>query len=187
MIHCQNCGQVNNLGSNFCRFCGTRMVIPQSQNPMSMPPPPPPPQHHQPPPASPNEFRAPRPYIWKTDEFQLNDLAEKKTRQINQVQPLSNLAPPPQFRQQQPPMRAPMPVPYYQQQQQQHQPLMSYGYRCPHCGTQNLPFYTKKIATAGWIVFAVLLVMFFPLFWVGFLIKEDVKICPVCNLRVGQF
>jgi hypothetical protein len=39
----------------------------------------------------------------------------------------------------------------------------------------------RKISNAGWVVFAVLLVTFFPLFWIGFLIKEDVPVCPVCN------
>lgn len=178
MICCQNCGQVNNFGSNFCCFCGTRMVFPQRQNPMMPPPPPPmPPQSkQQSSSSSSNEYRAPRPYIWKTDEFQLQDFAEKKNRQINQVQPLSNFAPPAQQQ-----IRAGQPAPFYYQQQ----PLANYGYRCQQCGTQNVPFYTKKISTAGWIVFAFLLVFFFPLFWIGFLIKDDVKICPVCSIRVG--
>ncbi len=163
MIKCQNCGQVNNYGSNFCRFCGTRMVVPQN----------PPPQMNRQQSSEPFEYKAPRPYVWKTDEFQLPDAPDKKSKQINQVQPLSNLQPQPRSFQQ--------PAPYYQQSSQ----VSNYGYRCPHCGTQNLPFYTRKISSAGWIVFAVLLVMFFPLFWIGFLIKEEVKICSVCNSRVA--
>ena len=158
MIQCQNCGQVNNYGSNFCRFCGTRMVMTETRN------------QNQ----APYEHFAPRPYVWKTDEFQLPEAAaEKKTRQINQVQPLSNLTMQNQ--------RVGQGWPVYQQAQ----PMMRYGYRCPGCGTQNFPHISKKISTAGWIVFAVLLVMFFPLFWIGFLIKEEVKICPICNTRVG--
>lgn len=157
MIQCQNCGQVNNYGSNFCRFCGTRMVMPQpaKQNP------------------APYENQTPRPYMWKTDEFQLSEPAEKKSRQINQVQPLSNVTMQNQ--------RFVPPVPAYQQAA----PLGQYGYRCPTCGTQNFPYMSRKISTAGWIVFAVLLITFFPLFWIGFLIKEDVKLCPVCNTKIG--
>jgi hypothetical protein len=49
---------------------------------------------------------------------------------------------------------------------------------------QFLPQIERRISTTGWIVFAVLLVMFFPLFWVGFLIKEDVRVCPSCKTRI---
>ena len=34
-------------------------------------------------------------------------------------------------------------------------PAMNYNYRCPRCGTHNFPLMTRKISTAGWIVFAV--------------------------------
>lgn len=167
MIQCQNCGQVNNYGSNFCRFCGTRMVMTETRN-----------QN-----ATPYENYPPRPYVWKTDEFQLQDTAEKKPKQINQVQPLSN--PTMQNQRTAHPLMMPPPSAAHHPYQQQSQQIMNYGYRCPRCGTQNFPLVTRKISSAGWIVFAVLLVMFFPLFWIGFLIKEDVKICPVCNTRVG--
>ena len=150
MTQCQNCGQVNNGGSNFCRFCGTKMTRAEMQ-----------PQSY--------EYNPPRPYVWKTDEFQTSD-GSHKNRPVNQVQPLQRTAPPQNFV---------SPITNYRQAQ------MAYGYRCPHCGTQNFPRVERKISTAGWIVFAVLLVMFFPLFWIGLLIKEDVKICPVCNFRVG--
>lgn len=161
MIQCQNCGQVNNYGSNFCRFCGSRMVTSQPTN-----------QNQQ----QPYEYHPPRPYVWKTDEFQVSEAADKKNRQINQVQPLANLT----MQNQRSAAVAP-PVSAFQQPQ----PMMPYGYRCPRCGTQNFPYVTRKISTAGWIIFAVLLVMFFPLFWIGFLIKEDVKVCPVCNIQVS--
>lgn len=195
MIQCQNCGQLNNFGSNFCRFCGTKMVVNNPAARHNSPPPLPPPpkpylqqqQQHAPPPMLQQqqpqsyEYRPPRPYIWKTDEFLLpSENGERKTGQINQVQPLANLMPPqsPAALNQQ---RAQAPMPVYQQPG-----ALSYGnYRCPHCGTQNFPYLSRKISTAGWIVFAVLLITFFPLFWIGFLIKEDVKICSVCNYRVG--
>lgn len=174
MVQCQNCGQVNNYGSNFCRFCGTRMVIPQNPPQMRQQQSPPYPPQINRQSSEPFEYKAPRPYVWKTDEFQLPEATDKKNRQINQVQPLANFTAP------QPQHGGQSLSPYHQPS-----PITSYGYRCPQCGTQNAPLYTKKISSAGWIVFAVLLVMFFPLFWIGFLIKEDVQICPVCNMRVG--
>lgn len=159
MVQCQNCGQVNNYGSNFCRFCGTKMVVGQQS------PPPPPQQQNQS-----YEYNPPKPYSWKTDEFQVQDAKhqQRKTQEINRVQPLSNFNQPP-----------PQHLAY------QQAPAMTHGYRCPRCGTQNLPHVERKISTAGWIVFAALLLVFFPLFWIGFLIKEDVRVCPVCNLKVG--
>ena len=157
MNQCQNCGQVNNYGSNFCRFCGTRMVTSETQTEN----------------APPYEYHQPRPYAWKTDEFQVSETPEKKSRLINQAEPRANMTMPHQT--------APQPMSVYRQSSS----FANYGYRCPRCGTQNIPQITKKISTAGWIVFAVLLVLFFPLFWIGFLMKEDVKICPICSLKVG--
>lgn len=155
MNQCQNCGQVNNQGSNFCRFCGTKIVV--SQNPYQQPPIQPQPQSY--------ENNPPKPYSWKTDEYQVSEAKARKTQDFNQAQALPNFG---------------SPRPLVQQQQSQ----IAYGYRCPRCGSQNLPHIERKISTAGWVVFAVLLVVFFPLFWVGLLIKEDVRVCPVCNSRV---
>jgi RNA polymerase subunit RPABC4/transcription elongation factor Spt4 len=58
-------------------------------------------------------------------------------------------------------------------------------YHCPHCGSEYLPRIERRISNAGWITFAVLMVAFFPLFWIGLLIKEDVRICPSCLYRVA--
>jgi len=150
MIQCQNCGQVNTETSNFCRFCGTKFLPSQHQN------------------GSGYEFAPPRPYSWKTDEFQISESKARAPRTINQVQPL------------QPPLPPPRPQPLVQQ----HPQNIAHGYLCPRCSSQLFPRFERKISTAGWIVFAVLLVTFFPLFWIGLLIKEDVRVCPVCNLRI---
>ncbi|MGI8640858.1 MAG: LITAF-like zinc ribbon domain-containing protein [Pyrinomonadaceae bacterium] len=154
MIQCQNCGQVNTETSNFCRFCGTKFLQSQYSNGNNY------------------DFSPPRPYSWKTDEFQISENKMRKTRQINQVQPLVNqtLAQPPR----------PQPLVY-----QQPNNMAAYGSHCPRCSAQLFPRYERKISTAGWIVFAVLLVVFFPLFWIGLLIKEDIRVCPVCNLRIS--
>lgn len=170
MIQCSNCGQFNNTSGAFCRFCGTRLSQP------------PPQQQTQPP----EEYMAPRPYAWKTDEFQMPESTNKKTGRINQVQPLMHqqpAAPPQRFT---PPTAAApqmMQAPSYQNSY--NQPTMGYGYRCPYCGTQNFPRIERKISTAGWIVLAVLLFVFFPLFWIGLLMKEEVKICSVCNFKIA--
>ena len=152
MIQCQNCGQVNTETSNFCRFCGTKFLQSQQSK------------------GNGYEYAPPRPYSWKTDEFQVPDNKGRKSRPVQQVQPLAN----------QHPLPTPRPHPLVHQQSQN----MAHGYLCPRCSSQLFPRYERKISTAGWIVFSVLLVTFFPLFWIGLLIKEDVRVCPVCNLRI---
>ncbi len=164
MMHCQNCGQVNTQVSNFCRFCGTKMTAMQYSNGANNYNP----NNHnpQPNPAPVNyENAPPRPYSWKTDEYQIPETPKGKT--INRVQPLANF---------QPPQNAGM-------QQYQSSQAVSHAFHCPRCASQLFPRVTRQISSAGWIVFAVLLVIFFPLFWVGFLIKEEVRTCPVCNFR----
>lgn len=150
MIQCSNCGQLNQEGCNFCRFCGTAMV---SKNP----------------PHGYYEQPQRQPYSWKTDEFQASEVSGRPTQQINQVEPL------------------PMAPPFGQPQQMAYQPPqpLAPGYRCPRCGGNQFPVMSRKISTAGWITFGVLLAVFFPLFWIGLLMKEDAKICPLCNFRVG--
>lgn len=118
------------------------------------------------------EYSPPGPYSWKTDEFQVAENKRQKTEQINRVQPLGDT-----FTAHQ----APRPQPLVQQQPQN----VAYGYRCPRCASQMMPKVVKRVSTAGWIVFAVLMVMFFPLFWIGLLIKEDVQMCPVCNFKIN--
>ncbi len=167
MIQCQNCGQVNNYGSNFCRFCGTKFLVNQISNANSF-------EQLSPP---------PRPYSWKTDEFQINEplLQKPKTRQINQVQPLDNrnrLNNQNPFATQPPP--PPQPLAYQKPQQN-----MAYNLHCPRCASQIFKT-ERKVSTMGWIVFAVLLVTFFPLFWIGLLIKEDVRVCQACNFRIEK-
>ncbi len=116
------------------------------------------------------EFAPPRPYVWKTDELQISENKARKGKQINQVRPLA----------QTPLMQTNPQHPVYQQPNH-----LAQHYRCPRCSSQLFPHYERKISTAGWIVFTVLLVTFFPLFWIGLLIKEDVRICPVCKLRIS--
>lgn len=153
MNPCQNCGKLNSGETNFCRFCGTKFVFQQ------------PVMDH------PYDYPAPRPYAWKTDEFQTQN--EPRTpAQADPPKPLTN------------PMGGP--TQSYQPAPLAYQPMhMSQPFRCPYCMSQYLPRIERRISTAGWITFAVLLVVFFPLFWIGLLIKEDVKVCQSCNNKVG--
>ena len=141
MITCQNCGQRNAPESQFCRFCGTKFLVGQP--------------HPQQQPQGRHDYQPPRPYAWKTDEYQ----TQAGARNVGEVSPAANLASrDPQF--------------------------MTGSYRCPNCMSQFLPRIERRISTTGWIVFAVLLIVFFPLFWVGLLIKEDVHVCPSCETRL---
>ena len=138
MIQCQNCGQRNAPESQFCRFCGTKFLVGQ---PM-------PQQQRQPS----YDYQPPRPYAWKTDEYQTQAGPRNAG---NSPQPLAA----------------------------RDSQFMASNYRCPTCMSQFLPRVDRRISTTGWIVFAVLMVTFFPLFWVGFLIKEEVRTCPICNFK----
>lgn len=72
-------------------------------------------------------------------------------------------------------------------------PMMNYGppqvpmgcIRCPYCGWTGVPLNSKKTATAGWVLFAVLLILFFPLCWIGLLIQETRRKCGGCQMVIG--
>lgn len=163
MNKCQNCGNINTAESNFCRFCGTKFLAGQPQQQQYRP------QAQASPP--PFEFEPPRPYAWKTDEFSTQSDARKTvggTAQIGSAGQTSAF-----------PNGHAQPLAYRPGQQ------MSQPYRCPNCMSQFLPRIERRISTGGWVTFALLLVFFFPLFWIGLLVKEDVRICPSCGVRVG--
>jgi RNA polymerase subunit RPABC4/transcription elongation factor Spt4 len=145
---CHNCGQQNENGANFCRFCGTKFaqLQPVSNNQ--------------------GDYNAPRqPYSWKTDEFQVARNDGRRTQQFSPQQIPQAQPPPPQYLTYQSP-----------------QPLMN-NYRCFRCGTNHPPVIQRQISTTGWVVFAVLLVTTGIFFWIGLLIKDNVMICPICNLK----
>lgn len=114
----------------------------------------------KPQPATQGNPAARRPYSWQTDEFQTNTEA-RRTAPVGFAQ-----MPPPNT-----PVIQGTQVP-------QH-------FRCPRCGTTYPPKVERRISTGGWITFAVLMVAFFPLFWIGLLIKEDVVQCQGCNLKLN--
>ncbi len=153
MSLCQNCGKMNTTEAVFCRFCGTKFNF---QKPVMT--------------NDPFDHAAPRPYAWKTDEFQTENEA-RRTVHLPQQATTGHFAPQAQ---------------QYQRAALMYQPnQVAVNFRCPHCMSNFMPRMDKQISTAGWITFAVLLVFFFPLFWVGLLIKEDVAVCSSCNTKLN--
>jgi DNA-directed RNA polymerase subunit RPC12/RpoP len=59
------------------------------------------------------------------------------------------------------------------------------GFRCPYCGSREVPVTRSKISAAGWVTFVVLLLFCLPLFWIGLLIKEEYRECYECGMRIG--
>lgn len=60
-----------------------------------------------------------------------------------------------------------------------------FGFRCPFCRTQAAPYSGTRISTAGWITFAILLALCWPLFWIGLLITEPYSRCSRCGGSYG--
>jgi len=100
----------------------------------------------------------PRPYSWKTDEFTTKNEARG-------TMPIIDSPPPGHI-------------------QHAHPQYMA-SFRCPNCGSHIPPVIERKISTAGWVTFAILLVTVFPLFWIGLLIREDVPVCQVCKTKLS--
>lgn len=173
MINCHHCGKSNLQESNFCRYCGSKFGPQRSANTEQIQRPPQPQRQRQPA-TNPldqqpiDQVSAPRPYSWKTDEYEVKNQDARQTVQFDNTQ-----------------------LEQFQQNDQSPRHLvpqggrdLSRGYRCPRCSSTSLPYKEKRISTAGWIVFAALLIAFFPLFWIGFLIKEEILVCPVCNFKM---
>jgi hypothetical protein len=70
--------------------------------------------------------------------------------------------------------------------QPQHAPHFAAArFRCPYCGTDAPPLVSQRISTAGWIVFAALLVFCLPLFFIGLLMKEEYRQCSFCRATLS--
>jgi DNA-directed RNA polymerase subunit RPC12/RpoP len=149
MMLCQNCGKGNSPESQFCRFCGARIVVRQAVQ----------------------EYQQPRPYAWKTDEFQTQNEARVAQTANHVMTPNQQMVPRQNY--------APAMMSYNGPQD------VSGQYRCPHCGTNYVPLIERRISPAGWITFSLLLVFTLIFFWVGLLMKENVAICPICRYRVN--
>ena len=149
MNPCQNCGKINSAETNFCRFCGTRFVYRQSamQDPVG--------------------YSAPRPYSWKTDEFDSRNTSPAVSTPLNDFG------------------AAALAGSYARPVGLNVNQSLDGSYRCPRCGSSHFPMMERRISTAGWIVFSVLLVTTIIFFWIGLLMKEDAAICPACRAKVN--
>lgn len=55
---------------------------------------------------------------------------------------------------------------------------------CEYCGSTAPPHRKTEISQEGWITFALLLVFFFPLFWIGLLMTKTEWFCADCGRRL---
>jgi hypothetical protein len=59
------------------------------------------------------------------------------------------------------------------------------SFRCPFCQSNDLPIVQRRISTAGWVIFAVMLIACFPLCLIGLFVKEDYRVCRSCGFSLG--
>jgi DNA-directed RNA polymerase subunit RPC12/RpoP len=59
-------------------------------------------------------------------------------------------------------------------------------FECYRCGSTYPPVTKTEISQTGWILFVVLLVMFWPLCFIGLFQKESFQACADCGARVGK-
>lgn len=58
-------------------------------------------------------------------------------------------------------------------------------FTCPYCGSQIRPVLKSEISAGGWVIFVILLLVFFPLCWLGLLVKDKYRTCRSCGIRLG--
>lgn len=99
---------------------------------------------------------------------------------------ISTPAPPPYYNPTPAYMPVPAPAPVYYQQPVQvpYYPGMV-GFHCPYCRTNMPPLTRQRISTGGWITFAILLMVCFPLCWIGLLMKENYNQCVQCGVNLN--
>ena len=60
------------------------------------------------------------------------------------------------------------------------------NFRCPFCQSSAGPFHTSRISNAGWVMAIVLFFLLcLPLFWIGFLIRENYTVCRACGMKLS--
>jgi hypothetical protein len=57
---------------------------------------------------------------------------------------------------------------------------------CPNCGAVDDAYERKEMAPEGWIVLVVLLLTFFPLFFLGLLMKQNYLVCRECGYKIRK-
>jgi lipopolysaccharide-induced tumor necrosis factor-alpha factor len=114
-----------------------------------------------------NSIKPPKPYAWASPSSPLHAVVNEP-EQVQPLQPLYS-APPAQFNAQSSAIN--------------HVPANSY--HCPNCGTNAPPILRSKISDGGWLVFVLMLVFCFPLFWIGFLMRQQYSVCPACLRKLS--
>lgn len=56
---------------------------------------------------------------------------------------------------------------------------------CSRCGSTAEPYQTTVISDGGWVMFVILLILFFPLCWIGLLMTETRYTCADCGARLS--
>ena len=55
---------------------------------------------------------------------------------------------------------------------------------CPFCKSNLAPKVKRKISTGGWVTFAALLILCFPLCIIGLFIKDEYRVCRSCGIKL---
>jgi len=78
------------------------------------------------------------------------------------------------------------PYQHYQQQPyaQQYVPIGP-ALPCPYCRMYAPVRIERRISTAGWVVFGILLLFTIIFCWIGLLIKEEYRVCSNCGAKLG--
>ena len=115
-----------------------------------------------------DSVKPPKPYAWASPSSPLHEIVNEP----QQVQPLE------------PPLYSAPPVQAVQASPGSNQ-FPANSYHCPNCGTNEPPIIKSKISEGGWIVFALMIVFCFPLFWIGFLMRQQYSVCPACMKKLS--
>jgi DNA-directed RNA polymerase subunit RPC12/RpoP len=60
------------------------------------------------------------------------------------------------------------------------------GFACPYCGSDAPPRMKSEVSAAGWVLFVILIVLVcWPLCWIGLLIKDEYRVCRDCGVKLG--
>jgi lipopolysaccharide-induced tumor necrosis factor-alpha factor len=63
------------------------------------------------------------------------------------------------------------------------------AFKCPFCSHEGMPTTEKRVSVGGWVLFAVLLLLCFPVCWIPFVVdgcKEEIRRCASCGSRLGS-
>ena len=72
------------------------------------------------------------------------------------------------------------------EQKQEPHPPQILELECPYCKAKAPPFVRSKVSAAGWVFFVVVLILFFPLCWIGLFIRDDYYVCARCGMVLSR-